>query len=276
MANGNNVSESKLTKKDLVRSYWTWQFFSHANYNYERLQATAFAASMGTIIRKLYTGKEDIAAALKRHLVFFNTEPNFGAVIHGIVIAMEEKKANGVDISDEAINSVKTGLMGPLAGLGDTLTQGTIIPLLLAIGISFGVDGSLFGPLFFLIGCPAALMFIAYTAFMRGYISGKDAVESMLSDGRLNQIIAAAGILGVCVIGALIGQFVNLEIVSAAQIGSTTINIQADIFDKIMPKLLPLLLTVGLYKLLQKGKSPIMLMLAIIVVSIVGTFLGIL
>ncbi len=268
--------EKQLTKKDLRKAFWTWQFFSHANYNYERLQAGAFAHAMGPIIKKLYDTKEDTVAALKRHLVFFNTAPNWGAVIHGIVIAMEEKRANGAEISDEAINSVKTGLMGPLAGLGDTLTQGTIIPLLLAIGISFGVEGSVFGPLFFLIVCPAVLVSIAYTMWMRGYYSGKDAVESMLSSGRLNEIISAAGILGCAVIGALIGQFVTFSTVFVVNVGQTAINLQADVFDPIMPKLLPLLLTVGLYKLLDRGKSPTFLMVAIIVVSFIGTFLGIL
>ena len=115
----------KLTKSDLIKSFLTWQFFSHANYNYERLQATAFAQAMGPIIRKLYTAKEDISAALKRHLNFFNTEPNFGAVIHGITIAMEEEKANGAPIDDDAINAVKTGLMGPSRHW--TPSPGTII-----------------------------------------------------------------------------------------------------------------------------------------------------
>lgn len=268
--------EKKITKKDLRKSFWTWQFFSHANYNYERLQAGAFAHAMGPIIKKLYDTKEDTVKALQRHLVFFNTAPNFGAVIHGIVIAMEEKKANGADITDEAINSVKTGLMGPLAGVGDTLTQGTIIPLLLAIGISFGVDGSVFGPLFFLLVCPAVLIGIAYNMWMRGYYTGKDAVESMLSDGRLNEIISAAGVLGCAVIGALIGQFVNFSTVAVVNIGQTSIDLQVNVFDPLMPKLLPLLLTIGLYKLLGRGKSPIFLMVAIIVVAIIGTFLGIL
>ena len=131
--------QSKLSKKDLNKAIWRWQFFSHANYNYERLQASSFALSMIPIVKKLYPNdKEKQVEAIQRHLGFFNTEPNFGAVIHGITVAMEEEKSDGAPISEEAINSIKVGLMGPLAGLGDTLTQGTIIPLLLAIGINFG------------------------------------------------------------------------------------------------------------------------------------------
>src|SRR5262245_21266778 len=113
-----------LSRSDVQRSFWLWTFFSHANYNYERLQGTAFAQAMTPIIRKLYKDPDEIKAALKRHLVFFNTEPNVGGVIHGAVIAMEEQRANGADIDDDAINSVKSGLMGPLAGVGDTIDQG--------------------------------------------------------------------------------------------------------------------------------------------------------
>ena len=103
----------RLTRGDLVKSWALWTFFAHANYNYERLQGTGFAHAMTPIIKRLYTTEDDIRAALKRHLVFFNTEPNFGNVVHGTVIAMEEQRANGAAIDDDAINSVKSGLMGP-------------------------------------------------------------------------------------------------------------------------------------------------------------------
>ena len=104
-----------LTRGDVLRSWITWSFFSHANYNYERLQGTGFAHAMTPIIRKLYTTPDEIRAALKRHLVFFNTEPNFGNVIHGAVIALEEQRANGAPIDDDAINSVPWASASPAA-----------------------------------------------------------------------------------------------------------------------------------------------------------------
>jgi PTS system mannose-specific IID component len=265
----------KLTKSDLIKSFLTWQFFSHANYNYERLQATAFAQAMGPIIRKLYTAKEDISAALKRHLNFFNTEPNFGAVIHGITIAMEEEKANGAPIDDDAINAVKTGLMGPLAGIGDTITQGTIIPILLSIGIGFGMQGNVFGPVFFVLSLLVTLLAITYTCWMQGYRVGRSAVESILSGGLVNDIISAAGVLGCIVIGALTGQFVSVSTPLTVSIGETVINIQEGLLDKIMPKLLPLVLVFIVFSLLRKGKNPTAIMVGIAVVGIIGSLLGI-
>src|SRR5207247_7386151 len=91
----------KLERSDVQRAFWLWTFFSHANYNYERLQGTAFAQAMTPIIRKLYKDPEEIKAALMRHLVFFNTEPNVGGIIHCTVIAMEQQRAKGADIGAE-------------------------------------------------------------------------------------------------------------------------------------------------------------------------------
>lgn len=266
----------KLDKKDISKSFWLWQFFSHANYNYERMQGTAFAMCMSTILEKLYKKKEDLRDGLKRHLTFFNTEPNFGAVIHGIVISMEEEKANGAPIDDESINSVKTGLMGPLAGIGDTMVQGIIIPLIVALGISFGTTGNLFGPVLVLFGLPAILISIARFSWMRGYKMGNSAITSILAQGKMQKIIGAAGILGCTVMGALIAQYVNLQTTVSFQIGADAFDLQTQLFDKLLPSLLPIALTLGVYAILKKGKlNSIHVLLAIVVIGFAGALLGI-
>lgn len=141
-----------LTKKEVVKAFWRWTFFSHANYNYERLEATGLVFAMKPVIKKLYGDRPDeYKACIQRHMQFFNTEPHIGGVIPGIVLAMEEERANGAPITDEAINGVKTGLMGPFAGIGDTLWQGTLTPILLAFGISLGSQGNLLGPVIYII-----------------------------------------------------------------------------------------------------------------------------
>ena len=118
------AERKQLSKKDVVRAFWRWTFFSHANYNYERLEATGLVHSYKHVIKKLYgDNPEEYKACIQRHMQFFNTEPHIGGVIPGIVLAMEEERANGAPITGEAINGVKTGLMGPFAGIGDTLWQ---------------------------------------------------------------------------------------------------------------------------------------------------------
>lgn len=49
-----NTERKTLSKKDVVKSFWRWTFFSHANYNYERLAGTGFCHAMAPIIEKLY------------------------------------------------------------------------------------------------------------------------------------------------------------------------------------------------------------------------------
>lgn len=264
-----------LTKKDVRKSYWLWQFFSHANYNYERMQGTAFAMAMAPILKKLYPNKEDLSKGLTRHLVFFNTDPNLGSVIHGATIAMEEQKANGADISGDTINAFKTGLMGPMAGIGDSLIQGVIIPIFVALGISLSITGNPFGSLLVLAGLPVVLMSLAYNSWMRGYKLGNSAVSSLLADGKMKTWIGAAGILGTTVMGGLISSYVSLSTKVAFTIGEVPFNLQADLFDTIMPNLLPLALSLGIYWLSVKKMKTWKILLLVAVVGFAGGALGI-
>ncbi len=261
-----------LERRDVFRAWLTWLFFSHANYNFERLQATGFAHSMIPIIRKLYHTPEDIKAALQRHLVFFNTQPDFGGVIHGMVIAMEEERASGADVSDEAINGVKTGLMGPMAGIGDTLQQGTIIPIFLAIGISLGRDGNLLGPLLYLIVIAGVIWGLGWYIWLQGYLRGRVALTNFLQSGVLQQVITGASILGLVVMGALTVQFVTLSTPLVLRLGQSSLAIQGQVFDQLLPRLLPLGITLLFWFLLQKRRvHPLWLIAGTILVIFFGS-----
>lgn len=125
--------EKILNKKDITKAYIRWWWTAEISNSFERMQAVAVCATMGPILQKLYKNKEDLVAALKRHLIFFNSQAIWGGLIHGTAIAMEEEKAMGQEIPDEVITGIKTGLMGPLAGIGDTLDWGTMQTLFTAI-----------------------------------------------------------------------------------------------------------------------------------------------
>ncbi|MBI1801686.1 MAG: PTS system mannose/fructose/sorbose family transporter subunit IID, partial [Chloroflexi bacterium] len=175
------MSEPKgmLTRRDVFSSWWRWLFFSHANYNWERYQATGFAHAMSPIIAKLYKNPDDIKAALKRHLIFFNAEPDTGGVIHGMVIALEEQRAMGnTAIDDATINNVKMGLMGPFAGLGDTLKQGVWFPVWQSIGIGIaltanGAASGILGPLIYLIAVGFYTWGFGWWLYYQGYVQGQ-------------------------------------------------------------------------------------------------------
>ena len=268
----------KLDRSDVRRSFWLWTFFSHANYNYERLQGTAFAQAMVPIIRKLYKDPDEIKAALKRHLVFFNTEPNVGGIIHGAVIAMEEQRANGADIDDEAINSVKSGLMGPLAGVGDTISQGTITPILLSIGISLAAgspaagDGNPLGAIIYFVAEVAVMLGLAYFFWFQGYDRGREGVTSLLRSGALDRLVVGAGALGNLVLGALAFQFVTVYVTLTLIVGDAHFELN-ELLAKIMPGILPLLFTLLTWYLLTRRRvSAIWLLVIYLVVAMVGAF----
>jgi PTS system mannose-specific IID component len=269
-----------LTQRDVFQAFWRWLFFSHSTYNWERMQGMGFAHSMTPIIKKLYKTKEDISAALQRHLVFYNTQPDVGGVINGIVIAMEEERAAGADISDDAINGVKTGLMGPMAGIGDTLQQGILIPIALALGISIALGGniegattgSLLGPIVYFVLVAAGIWLGGWFLFWQGYQQGRTAVTNILRSGTLNRVITGAGVLGNFVMGALVVSFVSLSTPVALLIGGTQFQVQG-VLDSIMPNLLPLLLVLLIWWLLaKKNVSPTTIMIVIILAGVLGAY----
>jgi len=266
----------KLGRKDVMRSWLTWLFFNQGCYNYERMQGVGFCHAMVPIISKLYKDKsKEKSEALQRHLGFFNTEPNFGSPIVGLTVAMEEERANGADISDDAINSVKTGLMGPIAGIGDTVIQGVLVPLLLAFGIGLSTEGNLMGPIIYIILISSIVLGISYIGFMQGYKKGKDAIISFLQSGVINKVVTGAGIMGCIVLGALVANYVSLSTSVVLTIGQQQVGIQEKLLDVILPKALPLGITYLTYKLLDKGFTSIKVMLMIIAAGVVGGLLGI-
>ncbi len=273
-------SPGLLTPNDVFQAFVRWLFFSHSTYNWERMQGMGFMHSMTPIIKKLYHSKEDISAALKRHLVFFNTQPDAGSVIHGIVIAMEEERASGADISDDAINAVKTGLMGPVAGIGDTLQQGILLPIALSIGISIALGGniaqattgSMLGPISFAVIAAAGIWGGGWFLWWQGYKQGRAAVTNILKSGTLNRVISGAGVLGNFIMGALVVQFVSLSTSVGFMIGGASFELQP-IIDSFMPNLLPLLLVLLIWWLLaKKNVSPTIIMSVIILVGVLGSY----
>ena len=263
----------KLSKHDVRMCYLNWTMFSHSCYNYERLQATSFAEAMGVILKKLYPNKEDLGREMGKHFVFFNTEPNTGGVIHGVVIAMEEQRANGAPISEDMINGIKTGLMGPFAGVGDSIVQGIITPVLLAValGMSQNADGSgnPVGPIFYIVVECVVILAWGYSMFMYGYRLGTAAIEKLLAGGMVNKVMQFAGILGCMVLGGLVSNFINITCGLSLVTEAGTFIIQTSLFDAILPNLLSVLGVLTVFTMLKKGVSSNKIILILFVAGII-------
>ena len=273
------MEEKKLTKGDLI-NMWIRSNFQQASFNFERIHALGFCYDMIPAIKRLYPKKEDRIAALKRHLLFFNVTPACAGPIIGVVSAMEETKANGADIDDGTINSIKVGLMGPFCGVGDPVMWGTLRPIAAALGASLALGGSLLGPVLFFVLFNVFRLGFLWLGLDYGYRKGLDLVKD-LSGNILQKLTEGASILGLFVMGALVSKWttINIPIVVSSIEGADGVIVNTtvqNILDQLLPGLLPLLLTLLVCRLLKKRMSPILLIFIIFFIGIVGSYFGIL
>ncbi|RRK11879.1 PTS mannose/fructose/sorbose transporter family subunit IID [Lactiplantibacillus garii] len=203
------ADQVKLSKSDRRRVWWRSTFLQ-GSWNYERMQNGGWAYSLIPALKKLYTTKEDRAAALKRHLEFFNTHPYVASPVIGVTLALEEERANGAPIDDVTIQGVKVGMMGPLAGVGDPVFWYTVKPIVGALAASLAMAGNIMGPiLYFVVWNAIRMGFMWYTQEF-GYKAGSKITED-LSGGILQDITKGASILGMFILAALIERWVNVD-----------------------------------------------------------------
>ncbi|WP_291259149.1 PTS system mannose/fructose/sorbose family transporter subunit IID [Fusobacterium sp.] len=269
------MTEKKLSKKALVKSWKTWMMHNLSSMSFERLESFGFCYSMVPIIEELYKdSKKEKIAALKRHSVFYNTEPQLGAIINGIACGLEEKRANGQKIEDELINGLKVGMMGPVAGIGDSMIPGMLVPILLSIGMGLSANGSIMGPIFYILLYLGIVIPGSYFLFMKGYTLGTDAVK-FLVDERAERLKESFSILGVFITGGIAANYVKATTKLSYMDGSVNINIQ-NILDGIFPNLIPLVIVGLVYYLMTKKKfSSLKVMLALLVLVSIGVVIGV-
>ncbi len=270
--------EKKLNKKDLINIFMRSNFLL-GSFNFERMQAIGFCVSLLPALRKVYKDdKPAMAAAMKRHLEFFNTQPFLATPIMGITAAMEEKKANGADISDQTISGVKVGLMGPLAGVGDPIFWGTLRPVLAALGAGIALTGSIMGPLIFFLVFNAIRLATNWYGVMYGYSKGTELVDEM-GGNKMRFLTEGSSVLGLLVMGALVAKWttVNMPLVLSSYTNSAgeqvTTTVQT-ILDSLMPGIVPLLMTFACMWLLRKNVNPLIIILGLFALGIVGYAIG--
>ena len=274
------MSEKKLTNAD-IRNIYTRSTFLLGSFNFERMQSMGFCVSMIPVIKRFYSNKEDQAAALKRHLEFFNTQPWVASPIIGVTAAMEQERANGAkDIDDAAISGVKVGLMGPLAGVGDPIFWGTLRPVLAALGAGLAISGNLLGPLLFFIGINLCRSLTRWYGFKYGYEKGTEIVNDM-GGGRLQKLTQGASILGLFVMGSLVSKWTSINIPLELsryknQMGEEVVTTVQSVLNDLLPGLAALLLTFFCMYLLRKKINAMYIIFALFGVGIVGYHFGIL
>lgn len=296
----------KLTKRDRLSIWWRSTFIQ-GSWNYERMQNGGWAYSLIPAIKKLYKTKEDRAAALTRHLEFFNTHPYVASPIIGVTLALEEDRANGSPVDDVTIQGVKVGMMGPLAGIGDPVFWFTVRPILGALGASLAMAGNILGPIIFFFGWNIIRMAFTWYTQELGYKAGSRITED-LSGNLLQEITKGASILGMFILGSLVNRWVSINftpVISKVQLSpgayidwsglpagaegvkqaliqqsaglsltpEKVTTLQGNL-DSLIPGLAGLLLTLLCMWLLKKKVSPIVIILALFIIGIVFHLIG--
>ncbi len=297
----------QLSKSDRQKVWWRSTFLQ-GSWNYERMQNLGWAYALIPAIKKLYTSKEDRAAALERHLEFFNTHPYVAAPIIGVTLALEEERANGAKIDDTAIQGVKIGMMGPLAGVGDPVFWFTVRPILGALGASLAMAGNIVGPLLFFFGWNIIRMaFLWYTQEL-GYKAGSEITKD-LSGGIIQKITKGASILGMFILAVLVERWVSIrftvnlpstklsegayiefpkgnvtgtelqgilgKVADGLSLSPEKANTLQGQLNSLIPGLMGLALTFLCMWLLKKKVSPITIIIGLFIVGIAARFFGI-
>jgi len=273
------MAERKLQKKDLFQMFLRSNFLL-GSMNFERVQAMGYCYVMLPAIKRLYEPGAERNEAIQRHLEWFNTHPWCTAPIFGITAALEEEKAAGNGIDGNTISSMKIGLMGPIAGVGDPLIWGTMRPILAAMGASLALNGSILGPILFFVLINIMRIAIKYFGLTIGYEKGSDMISHMAGN-TIQKLTETASIVGLFVMGSLVSRWTSINIpvvVTRIADADGVIQIQTvqNILDSIMPGILALILTLFVSWLLKKNVKALTIMLAIFAIGIVGYALGIL
>lgn len=274
------MSQVKITKSDLHSAYWR-SFFDMASINYERFQTLGYLFSLQKVLKKLYADdKEGLTRACVRHMEMFNTMPLFIPAILGTTIAIEEKVANSEEGEDtaeleESINNIKVGLMGPFAGIGDSLGWGTVRPVLASVGAAMALGGSVLGPIFFLVMWNLFNFSFRYFTLIYGYNKGTSMMRDIKTSNIIEKISTGASILGLMVLGVLVASWINIKTVLELTVegpdGPVVTNIQA-VLDGLIPGLLGLGLTMLLVAMMRRKWTTLKLIGLIFVAAFVLYF----
>ena len=254
----------QLDKKTLNKMVWL-SCFLQASFNYERMQACGWLWGMLPGLQKIHTNKEDLKASMAHNLDFLNTHPFLVTFVMGIVLSLEQNKADTA-----TIRSVRISAAGPLGGIGDALFWLTLVPITAGLTANMAMEGQIIGAVLFLIIFNAVQFAVRFGLMYWSYGLGTKAVTLLTSSAK--EFTRAASILGIFVVGGLIANYggTSLRIV----VGDPAINIQG-LLDGVLPKLIPLLITLGIYVLIKKGWTPVKCIILILVVGSLGCAFGI-
>lgn len=281
---GEENKPEEITHKDLFRTWVRWWWCNEVPHSFDRMVAPAFTFGLIPVLKKLYKNPVMLGEAYQRHLVFFNTQAVWGGgIISGITVSLEEERAKALHagevddaIAPSMIQNTKIGLMGPLAGIGDSIDSGTVQYIFIALFLGLAQEGSALGAILPFICFATATFIYGYLFTRMGYTMGRRAALEIMKGGRIKAIISALGVLGLFMMGIMAAKYVTISTPIAFTMSGKDFVLQ-NTLNSILPGLLPLCAVLGLYFFFQKkGMKVTQAMLGFTAILVVLGALGIL
>jgi len=272
-AGGAGMSVAVVSNRDLRRVFWR-SMLLEANFNFETMQNTGVAFALLPVLKKLYKTKEQMAEALQRHLQLFNTSTYGCTLIFGLAAAMEEQNSRDPEFNADSINAVKLGLMGPLAGVFDSLFWGTLKVIAAGVGTSLALKGNLSGAVLFILLFNVPHLLLRYNLTFIGYKAGTKFLQRLSQNNVMDRLKDGAAILGLMVVGAMPATLMNIH--TPLSFSSGDAGSLQGILDQIVPAALPLGLTFLVYYFIKRGVKTTPLLFGLLLLGFIGSIIHIL
>lgn len=272
----NTTSENnKMKEKDIFRKvFWRASNLMFVP-SFSKQQGTTYSWIMIPFLEKIYgKGTDAFYDRMKDHQAFFNIAAPMAPFVIGLNVSMEEENAKSEAFDATSIQAMKASLMGPLSGIGDAIFWGSLRILATSIALGFSMQGNILGPLLFLLIFNVPNLLVRWFGAKIGYRLGSSSITKMMETGAFQTITKAFSILGMMMVGAMASQHVKLESTLVTELAGQEFILQ-DVFNSIMPNLLPLGLTIFSFWFIRKYNKPIQLMLILFVLAVVLTLLGV-
>ena len=272
---GLELQRSVPLNKKVREFFWgSWQM--EVMWNYENQQGASFMRGLSKTLDRLYCEPDEVEKRKERYRAadeFYNSTPQMGAFILGVTAAMEEEYAAHPDEFDpKVISSVKTTLMGPLAGVGDAIIPGTIRPIAMSIGIALAQQGSILGPIIAMVISFVTSFSITWFGAKFGYTKGSELIKEISENNMFDKVMYGCSIAGLIIVGGMTATLVSIK--TPLAMGEALV--LQTLLDGIMPCLLQLVGVLIMYRVVKKGWHPVIVVLACLVLGVVFKWLGIL
>lgn len=273
MAKNEISTEGRFSKKDFRGVFWR-SFTLLGSFNYERMEGLGFLYAIMPLLRIIYRNDDEgLKAAMHRHIAAFNMTVAPSPFVMGTTLAMEERAKEDPEFDVSTINAIKVSLMGPLSGIGDTFFWGIIRILACALAIGFAQEGNPIAPFVLLLVFNIPNVLTRLVTLNLGYHRGSAILADMEKTGKMQMFTHCAGIIGAMSIGCMIAMWVSIVCPLQFTISGSEIIIQ-EYLDQIMPKILPLGFTLGIFACIKKKYKVIHIIAGIVVIGFVLGIFG--